>query len=120
MPLCEATECPVGWDCEDGVCIPPPSRGGDCDICDECGSDDDCDGVCLPLGDVGNVCTADCTTAADCPGDSICFDLPQPDGGVRAICLNPDALESGACTRTERMMSTAMSVSITSCSIAHT
>ena len=97
VPLCDATECPVGWDCEDGVCIPPPSRGGDCDICDECGSDDDCDGVCLPLGEVGNVCTADCTTAADCPGDSICFDLPQPDGGVRAICLNPDALESGIC-----------------------
>lgn len=97
VELCEATECPEGWDCDEGVCIPPPTRGGDCDICDACGSDDDCDGVCLPLGDAGLVCTADCESAADCPGDSVCFDLPQAEGGTRSVCLNADASTAGVC-----------------------
>ncbi len=101
---CDGVDCPDGQTCDPatGACVGGGGGGGgeqpgDCSVCWDCETDDDCGsgGQCLNLSGT-RVCVLDCSLQG-CPGNTECFEVPDATGGVRSICLNDDAAEQGVC-----------------------
>lgn len=71
-------------------------RGGACQVCNSCVTDDECPrGVCVDFGDGGR-CSYDCQTDDDCPATTTCFGVPNG-AGERKLCLNDNAAAAGVC-----------------------
>jgi len=77
------SDCPAGFDCVSGSCVPVPS-----DICAPCTYDGECGGVddiCLyGFPDGNSYCGTDCTTDIDCDWGYVCADISS---GAARQCI---------------------------------